>query len=116
MTLGGVGFGQAYDSGEVAGDSGIAGKVELRWGKEVGYRYFDSYQLYGYYDIGTVWLDETGPGVPDSLSLASAGVGVRANINSNLYGYLELGVPLTRNVASEGNSDPRLFFSVTGRF
>ena len=116
LALGGVGFGQAYDSGELSGDSGIAGRVELRYGRPVGWKYFDSYQLYGYYDIGTVWLDDASPGVDDQLSLASAGVGVRTNLTPNLYGYLEVGFPLTRDVASEDNKDPRLFFSVTGRF
>jgi len=116
MTLGGVGFGQAYDSGELSGDSGIAGRVELRYGQPVGWKYFDSYQLYGYYDIGTVWLEGASPGVQDQFSLASTGLGVRSNFTPNLYGYLELGFPLTRNVASTGNEDPRLFFSVTGRF
>jgi hemolysin activation/secretion protein len=116
MTLGGVGFGQAYDSGELSGDSGIAGRAELRYGQPVGYKYLDSYQLYGYYDIGTVWINGAGAGNQDQFSLASTGVGVRANVNSNLYGYLELGFPLTRKIASENNEDPRLFFSVTGRF
>jgi hemolysin activation/secretion protein len=116
LALGGVGFGQAYDSGEISGDSGLAGRVELRYGQTAGYKYFDSYQLYTYYDLGTVWLADPGPGTNDEYSLASTGVGVRANINANLYGYAEVGFPLTREVASEGNSDPRFFFSVTGRF
>jgi len=116
LTLGGVGFGQAYDSGELSGDSGIAGRAELRYGQQVGYKYFDSYQLYGYYDIGTVKLDDTPAGTQNQFSLASTGVGVRTNFTPNLYGYLELGVPLTRKIASEDNEDPRVFFSVTGRF
>ncbi len=116
FTLGGVGFGQAYDSGEVAGDSGIAGRVELRYGQPVGLSYFDSYQLYGYYDIGTAWINESTPGSNDELSLASAGLGVRSNFTPNLYGYVEVGFPLTRDVASENNKDPRVFFSLTGRF
>jgi hemolysin activation/secretion protein len=116
FTLGGVGFGQAYDSGEVSGDSGLAGRVELRYGQPVDWKWFDSYQLYSYYDIGAIFLNETVPGTTDQSSLASTGVGVRANINQNLYGYLEVGFPLTRTVASEDNKDPRFFFSVTGRF
>lgn len=116
MALGGVGYGQAYDSGEISGDSGVAGKIELRYGQEAGWRWFDSYQLYGYYDIGTVFLNSVGPGVQDQFSLASVGTGVRANFTDNLYGYLEVGFPLTRTVASEDNRDPRLFFSVTARF
>ena len=116
FALGGVGFGQAYDSGEISGDQGLAGKVELRYGKEVGYRYFDSYQLYSYYDIGSVWNRAPAASTNQRLSLASAGVGVRANINENFYGYLETGFPLTRTVGSEGDRDPRFFFSVTGRY
>jgi hemolysin activation/secretion protein len=116
LALGGVGFGQAYDSGELSGDSGVAGKLELRYGQPVGWKYFDSYQLYGYYDIGTVWFDEASPGTPSEASLASTGVGVRTNFTPNLYGYAEVGFPLTRNVASTGDEDPRFFFSLTGRF
>ena len=106
FTLGGVGFGQAYDSGEVAGDSGIAGKIELRFGQEPGYRFFDSYQLYTYYDVGSAWVNNNAPGVKDEFSLASAGVGIRSNFNANLYGYAEVAFPLTRDVASENDSDP----------
>lgn len=116
MTLGGVGFGQAYDTGELSGDSGIAGRAELRYGQQIGYKYFDSFQLYGYYDIGTVKVNDSPAGVQDQFSLASTGVGVRTNFTPNLYGYVELGVPLTRKIASENNEDPRVFFSVTGRF
>jgi hemolysin activation/secretion protein len=114
--LGGTGFGQAYDSGEISGDSGVAGKVELRYGYEVAKPWLDSFQLYGYYDIGTVWLNEIAPGTRDEFSLASVGTGVRTNFTSNLYGYVEVGFPLTRAVASENNHDPRVFFSVTARF
>jgi hemolysin activation/secretion protein len=116
ISLGGVGYGQAYDGGEISGDQGVAGKLELRYGQPVGLRYFDSYQLYSYYDIGRVWSRVHAASTPDHLSLASVGTGVRANINENFYGYAEVGFPLTRDVASESDRDPRLFFSVTGRY
>jgi len=116
FTLGGVGFGQAYDSGELSGDKAIAGKLELRYGQAVGERWFNSYQLYSYYDIGSITINKAAPGTSDSLSLASLGAGIRANFTSNLYGYLEVGLPLTRNIASEDNKDPRIFFSLTARY
>jgi hemolysin activation/secretion protein len=116
FALGGVGFGQAYDSGELSGDKGLAGKVELRYGQPVGAQWFDSYQLYGFYDIGSVYVNEAASGTDSKMSLASTGVGVRTNFTPNLYGYLELGFPLTHQVASEGDEDPRLFFSITGRY
>lgn len=114
--IGGVGFGQAYDGGEITGDQGIAGKIELRYGQPVGYQYFDSYQLYGYYDIGNVWTRAAAASTPKQQSLASTGLGVRANMNENFYGYAEVGFPLTKPVGSEGDNDPRVFFSVTGRY
>jgi hemolysin activation/secretion protein len=90
--------------------------VELRYGQPVGAEWFNSYQLYGYYDIGSVFINDPEPGTDNRLSLASIGTGVRANFTPNLYGYLELGLPLTRVVASEGDKDPRLFFSITARY
>lgn len=116
FALGGVGFGQAYDSGEISGDQGLAGKLELRYGKAVGYRYLDSFQLYSYYDIGSVFTRAGAASTPKEQSLASVGAGVRANLNDNFYGYLEAGWPLTHVISSENNRDPRLFFSVTGRY
>jgi len=116
FTLGGVGFGQAYDSGELSGDEGVAGKLELRYGQGVGQKWLDSYQLYAAYDIGTVRLYDPSLGTPAHSQLSSLSTGVRLNFTQNLYGYLELGLPLTKDVASEGNKDPRLFFSLTGRY
>lgn len=115
-TLGGVGFGQAYDSGELSGDKALAGKVELRYGQPVNEKWLDSYQLYGYYDVGSVYLNDSAAGTNNKFSLASLGTGIRVNFTANLYGYLELGVPLTRNIASENNKDPRVFFSLTARY
>lgn len=114
--LGGVGFGQAYDASELLGDHGLAGKLELRYGRGVGAKYLNDFQVYSYYDIGSVWNKNTPAGVDDRQSLADIGLGVRANFTSYLYGYAEVGLPLTRDVASEGDDDPRFFFSLTGRF
>lgn len=113
FSVGGVGFGQAYDPAEISGDHGLAGRAELRYGEATDYSYLASYQLFGYYDIGAVWTR----GVPDDReSLASTGFGVRANFTPWLSGTAEMGFPLTRDVAAEGDDDPRFFFSVTGRF
>ena len=116
MSLGGVGFGQAYDGGEIGGDQGVAGKLELRYGQQTGQRFLDSYQLYSYYDIGSVFNRAPAASSPKEQSLASVGAGVRANFNENLYGYVEVGVPLTRKVNAEGDENPRVFFSLTGRY
>ncbi|HLJ63575.1 MAG TPA: ShlB/FhaC/HecB family hemolysin secretion/activation protein, partial [Stellaceae bacterium] len=114
--FGGTEFGRGYDPSEILGDSGVAGKLELRWGQAPGLAWFTSYQLYGFYDVGAVWANQNLFGFSQELTAASTGVGARVTINTHLSGYVELGVPLTRTVAAEGNRDPRVFFGITGRF
>lgn len=118
FTLGGVGFGQAYDPAELAGDHGLAGKLELRYGQALNDYYINSYQLYSYYDIGRVWLREAAAGANDKKSLASTGIGIRTNFSENISSNLEVGMPLTKRPSNAGgrNNEPRFFFSTTGRF
>lgn len=119
FSIGGTGFGQAYDPSELTGDHGVAGKVELRYGQTLGDPFLDSYQVYGFYDIGRVWFRDATPGTNDKLSLASAGLGIRTNFSDFLSGELQVAKPLTREVSNQGADDgkhPRMFFSVTGRF
>ncbi|MFO0389527.1 MAG: ShlB/FhaC/HecB family hemolysin secretion/activation protein [Alphaproteobacteria bacterium] len=115
FSVGGSSFGSAYDPSEISGDHGVAGRVELRYGKTLGDPLLQAFQLYGFYDIGRVWLEDT---VDGSQSLASAGVGLRTNFNENLSGNLEVADPLTRPANNQGGhaNTPRIFFSMTGRF
>lgn len=118
FSIGGTGFGRAYDPAELAGDHGVAGSAELRYGQMLNDPYLQSYQVYGFYDIGRVWIDDAAAGGNDKMSLASAGFGLRTNFSEHLSSSLEVGVPLTKEVNNQGNheKDPRLFFSMTGRF
>lgn len=114
FSLGGPGFGGAYDPAELTGDEGIAGKIELRYGHTVGYQYLASYQAFAYLDGGAIWnnTDKT----PRHNALSSTGLGVRSNFTPWLLGSAEVGLPLNKVVAAENNKDPRVFFSLTGRF
>jgi hemolysin activation/secretion protein len=118
FTLGGVGFGQAYDPAELSGDHGIAGKIELRYGEEIGSTFINSYQLYGYYDIGRVWIRGGGAGANDKKSLASTGIGIRTGFSQHFSSSLEIAVPLTKPASNQGGHDksPRIFFGITGYF
>lgn len=112
FALGGPQFGRAYDPGEIAGDDGVAGSAELRYVALVQNSAIQSYEVYGFYDLGAVW----NMGVNDGIgrqSLASAGVGVRVALRRNLNCSLEIADPLTRTVAAEGGKPVRVFASIS---
>ena len=90
---------------------GVAGVIELQYGIKTPLPFFKLFTLYGFYDAGTVWDDDG-----ESTPLTSAGGGVRLNPIDGLIGSLEIAKPLNRNVAEEGNQDPRVFFSLTAQF
>lgn len=116
FSLGGSYMGRAYDPSEITGDSGAAGKIELQYGDSTNVAYFQEYQLYGFYDLGAVWNNDLLVGEENRQSLASTGLGIRFNATNSFSGLAELTVPLTRDVASEGDDNPRFFFGTTYRF
>src|SRR5690606_33051776 len=86
-SLGGIGFGRAYDPAELSGDHAAAAKLEIRYGQAIDDPLMESYQVYGFYDIGRVWYRQS-PGNTDK-SLSSLGAGVRTNFSEHLSGNLE---------------------------
>lgn len=114
FTLGGVQFGRGYDPSELTGDHGVGATVELQYTPS-GWRppFIEAYQLYAFYDVGAVW-DESEDG-QDRQSLASAGFGVRTQINDYFYLDLEAARPLTRAPANQ-DDEMRYFFTLTGTF
>lgn len=116
--LGGEEYGSAYDPFEISGDHCLAARFELQYGDASELEFLDSYELYGFYDVGAVWQIDAG-GSDKRESLASTGVGVRTNLVENFWGALELAFPLTRSPTvdrDDGDKSPRLFFSVIKRF
>ncbi|HEY1097228.1 MAG TPA: ShlB/FhaC/HecB family hemolysin secretion/activation protein [Alphaproteobacteria bacterium] len=118
MGLGGPDYGRGYDLSEVTGDRGLAGKAEISYRQTPGYKYLDTYEPYVFYDLGAVWNYDPGAGLAGKASLASTGVGLRANINSNLRADTFLAKPLTRDVPSRGDESDewRWKFSITSNF
>jgi len=114
--LGGPQYVRAYDPSEVTGDHGIAFKLELQKGVKTNWNYLKSLQPYLYFDHGTVALRNTTAVQDSSSSLTAVGLGMRANINKWLSGYIEVGQPLSGDVSAEGNSDPRFFFSLNAHY
>jgi hemolysin activation/secretion protein len=116
FAFGGEFYGRAYDPSEVVGDSGVAGKAELRYtiDKPGGF----GLTVYGFYEAGKVWrrLDASEVGAEDEESANSAGGGLRMTFGPYLSGYVEGAVPLNRMVAAEGNDDARVFGGIKVSF
>lgn len=117
--FGGAVFGRAYDAAELIGDSGIAGKVELRYGSISLGNVVRGISPYVFYEVGKVWrrqASQVASNLPESASGTDAGGGVRFNVLRNLSGYIELTKPLTRDVLLEGDRDWRVFGGVRWTF
>ena len=112
--IGGGNFGKGYDPGEISGDRGVAASIELRYAPDVPSLLPHGAQFYGYYDIGKVWNLDSRSGTGESL--ASVGIGVRANLAENLLASLELSKPLTRVSSTESSKTARAFFGVSSKF
>lgn len=116
--LGGESYGSAYDPFEISGDHCLAGRAELQFGEASDFEFLDSYELYAFYDLGAVWcIDDNTRDRQESL--ASTGIGARANLFQDIWGAVELAVPLTRSPTADrddGEKSPRIFFNLIKRF
>lgn len=115
FALGGARFGRAYDPAEITGDDGLAGSVELRYGRSVPSDILRSYQIYAFYDLGAVWNMAVSDATQQQ-SLASLGGGIRLAFAHGIAAGLEIARPLTRHVAAEGGKPVRVFFSLSASF
>lgn len=114
--LGGARFGRAYGYGEVSGEHGLAGLLEVRRTGRLDLLGLGGYQLYGFADVGSVW-DRTATGGYDRESLASAGAGVRLwSPGYGFYADAQLAQPLTRDPDATDDDAPRFFLGVSGDF
>ena len=119
FSVGGVyGFGRGYDPSEVTGDHGIAGKVELQWNDpyKLDPDYVDSYQLYGFYDIGRVWNEDATTNSQERDSLAAVGAGVRIDLPYEMDGGFAVAFPLTREPTTQNDRDPKFYVNFSKRF
>jgi hemolysin activation/secretion protein len=113
--LGGSTFGRGYDSSEITGDRGYAGKLELQYNGTVSAPYLKDYQAFLFYDAGKVFQSDNKAGLDSSI--ASVGGGVRFNVNDGVSGALTVTRPLTKGVdANQGEKDLRAYFSVSVRY
>jgi hemolysin activation/secretion protein len=114
--VGGQRFGRGYPPGNVTGDHGVSGKLELRYGDLTGWAVLDSYQVYGFVDAGRTW-DTGGPGGVRG-ELVSGGIGARLNITERISFNPELTQQLIGTPADRPGRrhETRLLFSLVTRF
>ncbi|MCY1277517.1 Heme/hemopexin transporter protein HuxB [compost metagenome] len=118
--VGGSQFGRGYDPSEIAGDNGLAGKVELQYNRhhEIADHPVPT-QYYGFWDVGKVWNND--PDYTGSESLSSAGLGIHFEVLRDFYISPEVAFPLTRKVSAEeldndNGKAPRLYLNVLKLF
>ena len=119
FALGGRRYGRAYEPAELVGDRALAFRMEPAYLGRTDSAWFETYQLYAFYDVGKIWnRSATTATANTSQSLASAGIGTRMSLGKHVTGSVEIAWPLTRPVASyrEHGNDARLLGSLIARF
>ena len=118
MPIGAFRFGRGYDPSAIAGDRGLGGTLEFRYTLPVTEAYIKWSEFYLFLDGGIVWNDDPLAGEDDSLSLSSAGPGLRVNFPHNIFGVLEAAFPLKTNFrfGSEEADRVRLLLTISARF
>ncbi len=117
--FGGEHTGRGYNPSELAGDRGISSTLMLRYkGVHTKDGWNLAYQPYVFFDIGKVWnidFNDT-----THMSGASAGTGLKLNLNNQWDSDLALAWPLTRPAQNPpkyaDEYGPRVLFSLTRKF
>lgn len=111
--LGGATFGRAFNSSEITGDHCLAASLEVSKSMTDNLPGgLSALQPYVFLDGGRVFNF----GTQADESLASVGVGVRAEFNETFSGGLEVAKPLGRDSEFSGDRSPRVFASITTSF
>jgi len=108
--IGGDRLGRGFEVAEIAGDSGLGAKVELRRDLKNTETFIGRLSAYGFYDVGAAWKND----MPGRESAATAGTGLAIS-GSSLTGYLEVAAPLT-GPDIEGKHKASVFAELSYRF
>jgi hemolysin activation/secretion protein len=108
--IGGDRLGRGFEVAEIAGDSGVGGKIDLRRDLLDTGTMFGRLSTYGFYDAGAAWKQDA----PGRESAATAGTGFALQ-GAALTGYLEVAAPLT-GPDIEGKQTASVFAEISYRF
>lgn len=113
IAFGGARFARGYDTSEVSGDSGYGSSIQLQYrldSEMLGGWTITPYTFVDHSHVYNKPVDQQG-----NAQLVSTGIGTTFSNRKWLAIGVELDKPLNRDVASRGNRDPRLYFSVEVR-
>jgi len=114
--VGGMNIGRAFDPSEIVGDEGVAGKIELQWNEPREISLLEDYQLFSFFDAGHIWNGDATASSLKRETISSAGAGIRANFTEETEAGLAIAFPLDRDVGTQGDKDPRVYFNVNRKF
>lgn len=114
--VGGINYGRGFDPSEIIGDDGVAGKVEIQWNEPHKLDFLYDYQLFGFYDAGRIWNEDPTTPSQKTDTVTSAGFGIRADLFDDVKTGLAIAFPLNRDVETQGDDDPKLYFNLNKTF
>ncbi|WP_260986446.1 ShlB/FhaC/HecB family hemolysin secretion/activation protein [Bordetella genomosp. 13] len=115
FALGGPSFARGYDDGEISADSGLSGSLELRYAVSSENFLPSGAHVYTFVDGGRLWSRSESPELA-RRKLSSYGAGMRANLTKNFYATLEVAKPMSSDVQTQGDKNPRIFFSISAQY
>ncbi|MCK5374552.1 MAG: ShlB/FhaC/HecB family hemolysin secretion/activation protein [Alphaproteobacteria bacterium] len=113
---GGASLGRGYDSSEIVGDEGVAGKVEIQWNNPYDTKIFSDYQLFGFFDVGRTWNKDATTSSNKKDIITSTGFGIRAEFSNEIKADLTFALPLNRNVQTRGDQGASILFKLSRSF
>ena len=103
--IGGAPYNRSYQPYAVTGDSGVQGRLELRYTRDLTYKLLKNYMLYGYYTYGRVWNRCPSEDEAKVASAPGVGAGIRFLMGKSLSWYVEYARPLKDMINGVPNKD-----------
>jgi hemolysin activation/secretion protein len=106
---------KAYRDAPLSGDTGLKGKMELRYARYFESPVLQSYQVYGFYSYGTVWNKKISLDEHKRTSAPGIGAGLRLLLLKNVNFNLEYDQPLRTKIGLNKNHG-MILFNISKKF
>lgn len=118
FAVGGINSVRGFDPSEIVGDHGVSGKAELQWNNpgKFDMEYIDKYQLFGFFDAGRTWDEDATTSSAKHDTLTATGGGLRVSFSGATEAGLVVAFPLNRDVQTQNDQDPKVYFNLSKSF